>query len=173
MNRSLLLIASFSLFSQMCFSEELAAQNSDEDSFNQPSSATIELPTQTETSSTISAQSQSQAEAAQAAEAPAPSAPKLASVENTTLNTMPSTRPDPIDVDAVYRNQAPAPAPRVVKRPMTEAEKMKIMRARLEQQNEILMRKKIETMRLRQEMEMSKRIQKTFEDSMKKMDKIE
>lgn len=160
MRKLLVLVFSLTFLTQIGWAQEAASQNTDEDSFQQTSApevlpadagATIETPTEP----------QSEVEVAPPPVAPAP---KIASAPTR------QTQPDPIDVSAVYRTK---PAPQPMKRPLTEAEKMKLVRARLEKQNEILVKKQIERMRLKQEMEMSKRIQKTFDDSIKKLETIE
>lgn len=166
MRKLLLLVLSLTFLSQMGFAQEAAQQNtSDEDSFQQVSAPAPE--TAPADVGTIEVPNEPQAQAEVVAPAPAPvvaPAPKVASAP------APQAQPDPIDVSAVYRTK---PAPQAVRRPMTEAEKMKLMRARLEKQNEILVKKQIERMRLKQEMEMSKRIQKTFDDSIKKLEAID
>lgn len=169
MRKFLLLMLTLGLSSQVVLAQD-AAQVNDEDSF-QGSTPNIAAPQQAETTDTIevapenSAVSPAPAPVVQeVAPAPAPAPIKVASVSN---NTAQQQQQEPIDINALYRTK---PAPQVVRRPMTEAEKMKLMRAKLEKQNEILMKKQMERMRMKQELEMSKRIQKTFEDSMKKLE---
>lgn len=166
MRKLLLLVFSLTFLSQLGFAQEAAQQNTtDEDSFQQVSAPAPET-APADAGATIEVPNEPQAQTEVVAPAPAPvaQAPKVASAP------APQAQPDPIDVSAVYRTK---PAPQVVRRPLTEAEKMKLMRARLEKQNEILVKKQIERMRLKQEMEMSKRIQKTFDDSIKKLEAID
>ena len=84
-------------------------------------------------------------------------------------------QPEAIDVNGLYKTrqvvQQPVQQQEIVaERPISETDRMKIMRARLEKQNEILIRKQMERMRLKQEMEMSKRIQKNFDDNIKRIE---
>lgn len=171
MNKFLLLALSLGLSSQVVMAQEAALQNTDEDSFQQTTTPVAAPAATQESVETVEVAPETPVEAV-AAPTPAP-IPEPAPVAVATptpkaaVAAIPQAQPDPIDVNALYRTK---PAPQVVRRPMTEAEKMKIMRARLEKQNEIMMKKQMERMRLKQEMEMSKRIQKSFDDSMKKLD---
>ncbi len=169
MRKFLLLMLTLGLSSQVVLAQD-AAQVNDEDSF-QGSTPNAAAPQQVETADTIEVAPETPTTispapapvAQEIAPAPAPAPIKVASVSSNTAQQ----QQEPIDINALYRTK---PAPQVVRRPMTEAEKMKLMRAKLEKQNEILMRKQMERMRMKQELEMSKRIQKTFEDSMKRLE---
>lgn len=57
-------------------------------------------------------------------------------------------------------------------RRMTAAEKMKRLRRVREQQNELYAKKKIEQWRLKQEIEMTKRIKKIFDAQMKALESL-
>lgn len=57
-------------------------------------------------------------------------------------------------------------------KPMTEAQKLKIIRKKLEKQNELLVKKKIEMMRYQQEVMLMKKMQKVFNDQMKKIENL-
>lgn len=57
-------------------------------------------------------------------------------------------------------------------RQLTPAQKLKILRRRREQQNELYAKKKIEQYRLKQEIEMTKRIQKIFDAQMKALESL-
>ncbi|MCK5072738.1 MAG: hypothetical protein KAQ98_04875 [Bacteriovoracaceae bacterium] len=54
----------------------------------------------------------------------------------------------------------------------TASDRMKKLRARLEKQNELLVRKKIELLRLRKEFALQKRIEKMFENQMQTSGKL-
>ncbi len=58
------------------------------------------------------------------------------------------------------------------KRPrrLTPSEKLKVYRARLEKRNKILMEKRVEQMRIKSEVRMIKRMQKSFDNQMKVLD---
>ncbi len=161
MRKFLLLMLTLGFSSQTVLAQD-AAQINDEDSF-QGSAPTVTAPQQAETTD-IADTIEVASEPSTIPPAPAPVVQEVASV---THNTAQQQQQEPIDINALYKTK---PAPQVVRRPMTEAEKMKLMRAKLEKQNEILMRKQMERMRMKQELEMSKRIQKTFEDSMKRLE---
>lgn len=66
-----------------------------------------------------------------------------------------------IDVSGAYTEKELSPA-----------EKLKKMRADLEKQNELMVRKKIETMRLQSEVEMMKKLQKVFNQQMQALENI-
>ena len=188
MRKFLLLMLTLGLSSQVVLAQD-ATQVNDEDSF-QGTTPAVAAPQQADTADTIDvapeapaptqtqvqAQPQVQQQVQQVQQvqqapapvvvqevAPAPAPVKVASVSS----GIQQQQQEAIDINALYRTK---PAPQVARRPMTEAEKMKLMRAKLEKQNEILMKKQMERMRMKQELEMSKRIQKTFEDSMKKLE---
>ena len=72
-----------------------------------------------------------------------------------------SIESDVIDIDGSYGQ-----------REMTPAEKLKKLRKKLEKQNEMMVKKQIENMRLQQEMEMTRKIQKAFDENMKKLENI-
>ncbi|MCP4912236.1 MAG: hypothetical protein GY909_03880 [Oligoflexia bacterium] len=57
-------------------------------------------------------------------------------------------------------------------KPMTEAQKLKVIRKKLEKQNELLVKKKIEMMRYQQEVMLMKKMQKVFNDQMKKIENL-
>ena len=57
-------------------------------------------------------------------------------------------------------------------RPVSKAEKLKQLRRKLEKQNELLVRKQIEQMRFRQEIELTKKIQKAFNENMKALEQM-
>ena len=173
MRKFLLLMLTLGLSSQVALAQD-ATQTNDEDSF-QGSTPAVSAPVPADTADTIEVAPEAPVqEQIQQAPAPAPvtqqvappPAPAPIKVASVSVNTQ-QQQQDPIDINALYRTR---PAPQVVRRPMTEAEKMKLMRAKLEKQNEILMRKQMERMRMKQEIEMSKRIQKSFEDSMKRLE---
>lgn len=66
----------------------------------------------------------------------------------------------PIDVDGSFEKR------------LTPAQKLKRLRKRLEKKNELLVKKQIETMRLQQELELNKKIQKAFKQTMDQLDQI-
>jgi len=53
---------------------------------------------------------------------------------------------------------------------LTQSERLKLMRRRVEKQTERMISKKIETLRLKRELEMNKRIMKAMNDSMNQLD---
>jgi len=55
---------------------------------------------------------------------------------------------------------------------LTPAQKMKLYRKRLEKQNELMVKKKIETLRYKQEVEMMKKLKAVFNQQMKALDNI-
>lgn len=59
------------------------------------------------------------------------------------------------------------------KKAPTAAERMKDLRAKLEAQNEAMVRKKIEQARVQNELLMAKKLQKAFDASMKKIESID
>ena len=69
---------------------------------------------------------------------------------------------DVIDIDGSFQTA----------RQETPAEKLKKLRQKLEKENELMVKRKIETMRLQQEMEMTQKIQNAFEQNMKKLSEI-
>ncbi len=54
----------------------------------------------------------------------------------------------------------------------TQADRLKILRAKLEERNELLVRKKIEDARMKSEIALMHKLQKTFDESMRRMDAI-
>ncbi len=58
------------------------------------------------------------------------------------------------------------------KQVITKADKLKILRRKLEKQNELLVRRQIEKMRYQQELEMTRKIQQAFDQNMKSLEKI-
>ncbi len=85
---------------------------------------------------------------------------QLDSEVDTTSNHTNLDFEEPIDVSGSYQKKAP----------LSQSEKLKIMRAKLEKQNELMVKKKIETMRIKQELEMTKKIEHAFNESMKNLD---
>lgn len=55
----------------------------------------------------------------------------------------------------------------------SQIETLKKVRAKLEKQNEMMMKKRIETMRYQQELELMKKMQKMFAENMKSLNDIE
>ena len=165
MRKFLLLLLSVSFLSTLAVANETETANvgSDEDTFQQTAAPQVAAPapvTSTDEELTSVAVEQET---------------KTVEPQATTVAIQEPVKPtqtvqSPIDINGNYNAR---PAPQVAKRPLTEADKMRLMRARLEKQNEILVKKQMERMRLKQELEMSKRIQKTFDDSMKKLDEVE
>ncbi len=68
---------------------------------------------------------------------------------------------DAIDIDGVYTESDSKVSP---------SDRMKAMRAQLEKRNEMLVRRKIENVRLQQEMEMMKKLNQTMNQTFKQMD---
>lgn len=58
-------------------------------------------------------------------------------------------------------------------RPVSQVEKMKQLRRKLEKQNELLVKKQIEQMRYKQELKMMRKIQKAFNENMKLIEKAD
>jgi hypothetical protein len=54
----------------------------------------------------------------------------------------------------------------------TAADRLKALRAKLEAQNEALVRKRIEHSRMQSELALMRKLQRTFEQNMKRMDSI-
>lgn len=54
----------------------------------------------------------------------------------------------------------------------TAAEKLKVMRRKLEIQNELLVRKQIEKLRFQQEVQLMKNMQQIFNENMKRLNQI-
>ena len=52
------------------------------------------------------------------------------------------------------------------------ADRLKKLRKKLEKQNEMMVKKQIESMRLKQELEMTKRLQKIFNERMKALESL-
>ncbi len=67
-----------------------------------------------------------------------------------------------IDVSATYN----------AKKRLTPAQKMKLFRARLEKRNELMVKRKIETLRYQQEVEMMKKLKAVFNQQMKALDNL-
>ena len=72
----------------------------------------------------------------------------------------------PIDVDGSYA--APANG-----KQLTSAQRLKLFREQLEKRNELMVKKKIETLRYKQELEMMKKIQNAFNQSMQNINNIQ
>lgn len=72
----------------------------------------------------------------------------------------------PIDIDGSYA--APAKGKK-----MTSAQRLKLFREKLEKRNELMVKKKIETLRYKQELEMMKKIQNAFNQSMQNINNIQ
>ncbi|MEI8347266.1 MAG: hypothetical protein WCG27_07350 [Pseudomonadota bacterium] len=87
--------------------------------------------------------------------------------QNSDANSAQNVQSDPIDISGQFN--VPTPAPKRV----TEADREKVRRERLEKHNETLALKKIETMRLEQEKAIGKKIQKAFNQQMKAIDKVD
>jgi len=71
-----------------------------------------------------------------------------------------SLKYEPIAIDGKYTKKS------------SPAERMKRLRAKLEQRNELLVKRKIESLRLRQEMKMTRRLQKIFNQQMQALESI-
>ena len=71
-----------------------------------------------------------------------------------------SLKYEPISIDGKYTKKS------------SPAERMKNLRAKLEKRNELLVKRKIESLRLRQEMKMTKRLQKIFNQQMQALESI-
>lgn len=56
---------------------------------------------------------------------------------------------------------------------VSQADRIRDYRRKLEEQNEMMLKKKIETLRLQQEMELMKRVQAAFNQSMDNLNKIQ
>lgn len=69
---------------------------------------------------------------------------------------------EPIDVDGYYTE----------KKRSSASDRMKNYRAKLEKQTEIMMKKKMEQIRLKQELEMMKRLQQSMNQTLKAMDTV-
>ncbi len=72
----------------------------------------------------------------------------------------------PIDIDGTY--SAPTQG-----KQLTSAQRLKLFREQLEKRNEIMVKKKIETLRYKQELEMMKKIQNAFNQSMQNINNIQ
>ncbi|MDC1175686.1 hypothetical protein OAT67_09820 [Bacteriovoracaceae bacterium] len=57
-------------------------------------------------------------------------------------------------------------------KPLTPAQKLKLIRKKLEKQNELLVKKKIEMMRYQQEVMLMKKMQTVFDDQMQKIENL-
>ncbi len=171
MRKLWLLLLPFGLFTNAVKAQDEGIPAADEDTFRQCPADNLGINT---------TQMTSEKEAAPAAAVV--SAPEVTreTVRESIRETTPvqprtitqKTKAPPIDIDGYYQERRlarPAPTPRQ----LTETDKIKIMRAKLEKQNEVLMRRQIEKLRMKQELEMSKRIQKTFDDSMKRLETLE
>ncbi len=55
----------------------------------------------------------------------------------------------------------------------TQADRLKDLRAKLEARNEMMVRKKIEDARMKNELALMRKLQKTFDESMKRLDSIQ
>jgi len=67
---------------------------------------------------------------------------------------------EPISIDGKYTEKT------------SQADRMKNLRAKLEKQNELLVKRKIESLRLKQEMRMTKKLQKIFNQQMQAIESI-
>jgi len=56
---------------------------------------------------------------------------------------------------------------------LTSAQRLKLFREQLEKRNELMVKKKIETLRYKQELEMMKKIQNAFNQSMQNLNNIQ
>ncbi|OUR98535.1 hypothetical protein A9Q84_03740 [Halobacteriovorax marinus] len=72
----------------------------------------------------------------------------------------------PIDIDGTYNSQPGA-------KKLTASERMKILRKKLEKRNELMVKRKIETLRYQQEVEMMKKIQSAFNKTMNNLNNIQ
>lgn len=72
----------------------------------------------------------------------------------------------PIDVDGTYSQQAG-------QKQLTPAQRLKLLREKLEKRNELMVKKKIETLRYQQEVQMMKKIQSAFNKTMQNLDSIQ
>lgn len=72
----------------------------------------------------------------------------------------------PIDIDGSYSSTSNA-------KQLTSAERLKLFREQLEKKNELMVKKKIETLRYQQELEMMKKIQNAFNQSMQNINNIQ
>lgn len=68
---------------------------------------------------------------------------------------------DALDIQGEYQNQ-----------PRNEADRLKAMRRKLEQRNEIMVKRKIESMRIKREIEMAKKLQQSFNQQLKALDTL-
>jgi hypothetical protein len=73
----------------------------------------------------------------------------------------------PIQVDGTYSQQANG------KKQLTPAQRLKLLRKKLEKRNELMVKRKIETLRYQQEVEMMKKIQSAFNKTMQNLDNIQ
>lgn len=74
----------------------------------------------------------------------------------------------PIDVDGTFSQ------PQANGRPqLTPAQRLKILRKKLEKRNELMVKRKIETLRYQQEVEMMKKIQSAFNKTMQNLNNIQ
>ena len=74
----------------------------------------------------------------------------------------------PIDVDGTYSQAQNKGQPQ-----LTPAQRMKILRSKLEKRNELMVKRKIETLRYQQEVKMMKKIQSAFNKTMQNLDNIQ
>lgn len=72
----------------------------------------------------------------------------------------------PIDIDGTYSSQTSG-------QKLTAAQRLKILRKKLEKRNEMMVKKKIETLRYQQEVKMMKKIQNAFNQSMQNLNNIQ
>lgn len=79
---------------------------------------------------------------------------------------------DSMDMEMVEMDQPITVTGQQRQRRLTAAEKMKRLRQHREQQNELYAKKKIEQWRLKQEIEMTKRIKRIFDAQMKALENL-
>ena len=58
------------------------------------------------------------------------------------------------------------------KKPLTASQKLKILRTKLEKKNEQMIKKKIETIRYKQELEMMAKLKAVFDKQLKELDNL-
>lgn len=69
--------------------------------------------------------------------------------------------------------EVPAPRPVVVRKPLTASQKMVLYRAKLEERNRQMVQKKMEEIRLRQEIMLMKQLEAQMNKTLKAIDSVE
>ncbi len=86
-----------------------------------------------------------------------------------------------LNIEGQYQTEetvapAPAPAPKrvvVKQRRLSQSEKLKLYRERLEERNRIMVEKKMEQIRFQQEMALAKKLEASMNQTLKAIDNIE